>query len=289
MARPPLPKGLDPEDYEIDETDGLPRQIVGEWTLHKHELLRRYVDISGVGVRKKWLANGKAGATFIDLFAGPGRVRVRETDQVLDGSPLVAWRQAVEDKAPFTKVFVADAHPALVDAVTQRLRAAGAPVHPEVGLATDTVDCVVKELDQYALHFAFLDPFNLGALPFEIIRKLAAFQRMDILVHVSAQDINRNLRRFVKSATSPLDDFAPGWREHTDVGRPDRYVRARILEHWRGLLKREGMDTTEVAEKVSGPTKQPLYWLAFAARHRLALEFWEKIRALEPNAQMGLC
>jgi hypothetical protein len=68
-----LPKGLDPENYEIDESDGLPRQIVGEWVLHKHALLRRYVDISGVAVRKKWLANGTAGATFTDLLAGPGR------------------------------------------------------------------------------------------------------------------------------------------------------------------------------------------------------------------------
>jgi three-Cys-motif partner protein len=283
-----LPKGLDPEHYEIDETDGLPRQIVGEWVVHKHTLLRRYVDISGVGVRKKWLARGRAGATFTDLLAGPGRVRIRETNQVLDGSALVAWRQSVESKSPFTLMFVADAHPALCDAATIRLRAAGAPVHAEVGLAVETVDRVVPRLDPFALHFAFLDPFNLAALPFEVIRKLSTLKRMDILIHVSAQDINRNLRRYIKNLRSPLDAFSPGWRDHVDVGRPDFYVRARIVEHWRGLLGSAGMDTAEAAELVSGTNNQPLYWLAFAARHQRALEFWEKIRALEPNPQVGL-
>ena len=65
----------------------------------------------------------------------------------------------------------------------------------------------------------------------------------------------------------PLDAFAPHWREHVDVGRPDYYVRARIFEHWRGLLKSVGMDTAEAAELISGSNNQPLYWLAFAARH----------------------
>ena len=283
-----LPKGLDPDVYEIDETDGLPRQIVGEWVLHKHALLRRYVDISGVGVRKRWLANGKAGATFTDLLAGPGRVRTRETHQVLDGSALVAWRQSVESKAPFTQMFVADADPVLCDAAARRLIAAGAPVHVETGLASATVDRVLPLLDPFALHFAFLDPFNLAALPFDVISKLATLKRMDILIHVSAQDINRNLRRYIKNPSSPLDVFAPGWRDHADTGRPDFYVRARIVEHWRGLLKAAGMDTAEAAELVSGPNNQPLYWLAFAARHPRALEFWEKIRALEPDPQQGL-
>ena len=54
------------------------------------------------------------------------------------------------------------------------------------------------------------------------------------------------------------------------------------------MLKSAGMDTAEAAELVSGPNNQPLYWLAFAARHPRALEFWEKIRELEPDPQQGL-
>ena len=54
-----------------------------------------------------------------------------------------------------------------------RLRKVDAPVFAEPGPATETVDRVLSKLDPYALHFAFLDPYNLGGLPFDIIRKLA--------------------------------------------------------------------------------------------------------------------
>jgi hypothetical protein len=66
------------------------------------------------------------------------------------------------------------------------------------------------------------------------------------------------------------------------------YVRGRIFEHWRGLLQSVGIKTTEVAESVVAEKNQPLYWLAFAARHDRALDFWEKIRELEPGGQGDL-
>jgi hypothetical protein len=38
---------------------------------------------------------------------------------------------------------------------------------------------------------------------------------------------------------------------------------------------------------VTAENNQPLYWLAFAARHPKALEFWEKIRDLERDPQQS--
>jgi three-Cys-motif partner protein len=283
-----LPKGLDPDDYERDEQDQLPRELVGAWVRDKHVRLKRYVDISGVAVRRKWLRDGPAGATYIDLFSGPGRVRIRDTAEVLPGSPLAAWEQAVASGAPFTQMWIADANRTLCDAASTRLKAAGAPVTAYEGEAESTVDRIISSLNKYALHFAFLDPYNLAGLPFEIIRKLAMLQRMDILIHVSAQDFNRNLRKYVRQAASPLDAFAPGWRSNVDTARSDEYVRAKIFEYWRGLLKTIDMGTAEAAELVTGPTNQPLYWLAFAARHNLALKFWEAIRNINPEVQAKL-
>ena len=122
-----------------------------------------------------------------------------------------------------------------------------------------------------------------AVLPYEVIQKLATLKRMDILIHVSAQDINRNLRRHIKNPPSPLDVFALGWRDHADTGRPDVYDRGHIVEQWRGLLKAAGMDTADAAELVSGPNNQPLYWLAFAARHARALEFLKRLGRLNPT------
>lgn len=64
-------------------------------------------------------------------------------------------------------------------------------------------------LNAYALHFAFVDPYSLGVLDFDILRKLAKLRRMDMLIHVSVQDLDRNLRKYIAKANSSLDSFAP--------------------------------------------------------------------------------
>ncbi|MGH6662019.1 MAG: three-Cys-motif partner protein TcmP [Rhodospirillales bacterium] len=272
--------------YEMDE-DGYPREIVGPWVKDKHTRLARYVGISRA-VRAKFIGRGKAGATFIDLYSGPGRVRIRGEKQAIDGSPLVAWHGAVDRGAPYTQVHVADADPKLSAAVEARLKNADAPVFAETGPAVETVDRVIRSLNPHALHFAFLDPYNLGDLPFEIIRKLATLKRMDILIHVSIHDLQRNLDRYIEKKNSALDSFAPGWRDKVDVERTPKMVRAKIWEHWRSLLTAESMATTETAELIVGTRKQRLYWLAFAARHERALEFWEKIRNIGGDRQPAM-
>jgi three-Cys-motif partner protein len=276
---------LDPNKYEPDE-DGMVREIVGSWVREKHARVERYISISR-GVRKKFIGANKAGATFIDLYSGPGRARIADTTTVIDGSPVVAWRKSVESGAPFTQVQIADAERVLVDTARIRLARAGAQVSSEAGPAIQAVDAVLNKLDRYGLHFAFLDPYNLAAIPFEVIRKLASIRRMDILIHVSVQDLQRNLRKYVAQDNSPLDAFAPGWREQVGDTQDQLIVRGKILEHWARLLKAEGMNTAETHELVTGSKNQPLYWLAFAARHDRALYFWEQVRDVGPEQQLS--
>lgn len=284
MVSAPAP--LDPKKYEQDE-DGLPRELVGAWASEKYARLAKYIDISR-GARSGFVGKGKAGASFIDLFSGPGRVRVKDSGELMHGSALVAWLESLRTSTSFTQVHVADADPRLVASTEERLRRENAPVYPEAGPAEITVDLIIPKLNKFGLHFAFLDPYNLGALPFEVIRKLARLKRMDILIHVSVQDLNRNLRRYVSRPKSPLDAFAPDWRKHLDPDRSIEHMRGKLFEYWRSLLQTIGMSTAEAAELVVGSNNQPLYWLAFTARHKLALQFWEKIRHLEPKPQSDL-
>src|SRR5687767_4842370 len=84
-----------------DPEDGLPLACVGGWAEQKHARIRKYVDISRA-VRRMFL-EGKGGATYIDLFCGPGRARVRETTRIIDGSALVAAKEAIESRTPFSE------------------------------------------------------------------------------------------------------------------------------------------------------------------------------------------
>jgi three-Cys-motif partner protein len=155
----------------LDE-DGLPLDEVGSWAKEKHERLRKYVDITR-GVRKKWV-DGTGGATYIDLFCGAGRAVVRKTGEVIDGSPLVAFKTARDGKVPFSQIYIADESEESGRITQQRLTTAGASVAMEIGPAKDTAVRIAKRLNKHGLHLIFLDPFSLEDLPFSIIQTFAA-------------------------------------------------------------------------------------------------------------------
>jgi three-Cys-motif partner protein len=114
---------------------------------------------------------GKGGATYIDPFCGPGRCRVRDSGEWIDGGVVAAWKKSSEGGAPFTQVYIGDLDAQRREAASNRLRQLGAPVVEIDGAATQSVQQIVAKLDPYGLHFAFLDPFNLEALDFGIFEK----------------------------------------------------------------------------------------------------------------------
>jgi hypothetical protein len=59
---------------------------------------------------------------------------------------------------------------------------------------------------------------NLAQLPFSIIEKMLRVKRMDMIIHVSLQDLQRNLDKHSRVGGT-LDIFAPGWREAVDVNQ----------------------------------------------------------------------
>lgn len=260
---------------------------VGSWVpTEKHERLKRYIDISRAA-RKKFLGAGNAGATYIDLLAGPGKAMVRETGKIIDGSPVVAFKIANEKGAPFSEIHIADESAEAVEECARCLAAFGVIAREYIGPAHQTVRQVVANLNPHALHFAFLDPYNLDDLPFEVIEHLAKLKRIDMLIHVSAQDIQRNLRRYIGALECPLDTFAPGWRDAIDERMPDETVRRQILEYWLSLIRKlDDMQPSQGIELVAGGKNQPLYWLVLASRSRRAHEFWDKIRAVGPQQRL---
>src|SRR5258708_5756938 len=97
---------------DVDPSDGLPIDEVGRWAEEKHARLRAYIEISR-GARRMFREGPSRIATYIDLFCGSGRARVRGTFRIIDGSPLVAYRAGVSSGHPFTEIHLADAEPVL--------------------------------------------------------------------------------------------------------------------------------------------------------------------------------
>lgn len=109
---------------------------------------------------------------------------------------------------------------------------------------------------------------------------------MDMLIHVSAQDLQRNLRRNIEYDGSAFDRFAPGWRQCVDVRARDEVIRAAILQHWLELIRGLDMQLSQGAELVSGDNNQRLYWLVLVARHELAGQLWDKIRNISGQGRL---
>ena len=261
----------------IEGDDGLQAEEVGAWAKDKHGRLRRYLDISRA-TRKKFLTGPSRSAAFIDLFCGSGRALIKETGEWIDGSAVAAWRISRDGGAPFSRVYVSDIDAKRRAATVERLLLLGAPVHELKGSAIESSVEVAKILDPYGLHFAFLDPFSLGALDFKIIRSLASVKRLDMMVHVSVMDLQRNLRSNLGSESEAFDRFAPGWRDEIDLSRSQFEIRRQILDHWRKLVADLDKRPSNEMELIKGDRGQRLYWLLLIAEHKLAHKFWEAAR-----------
>lgn len=257
----------------IDGDDGLPAEDVGAWAKEKHDYLCRYIDVSRA-TRAKYLGDRRGGATFIDPFCGPGRCKVRDTGEWIDGGVVAAWKESRDGGSPFTQIYIGDLDVLRRQTAANRLRQLGAPVIEIDGAAVQSVQQIVARLNPYGLHFAFLDPFNLEALDFGIIDALSKLKRIDMLVHVNQMDLQRNLVSNATAEESAFDTFAPGWRGKVDIVRGQQEIRQRVFQYWRDQVASLGVWPSAEMKLITGSKNQPLYWLLLAAKHDLAHKFW---------------
>jgi three-Cys-motif partner protein len=270
----------------IDPTDGLVVSEVGEWASEKHARVQRYIEIASKA-RAMYVPPPawRGGAGYIELFSGPGRSVIRGTKRLIDGSPLVAYKAAQGSGVPFTEIHINDSDPAMSAAVDRRIRALGGAAVCYNDPANAAVDKIVAAVNPSGLHFAFLDPYNLEGLSFDIVRKLSKLKRVDMLIHVSVQDLQRNLDDYSKPG-GVFDSFAPGWRDQVDPKQAINSFRAALMEYWLGEIRKLGTMPAKGVELIVGSKRQRLYWLVFVSAHDLAQKLWEAIR--DPMRQTSM-
>lgn len=269
---------------KIIADDGLIATEVGVWAKEKHNYLKRYIAISH-GVRKKFIT-GAGGATYIDLFCGSGRGKIKNTNEWIDGSSIVAWKKSQESGSPFSAMYINDLDKESVDACYKRLSKLGAPVQVLNITAIDASSQLLKTLNPHGLHLVFIDPYSLGALDFQIIQNLANLKRVDAIVHISSMDLQRNMSMNTNGEKQEFDSFAPGWREYIDMKAPNHTLKMRVVEYWRDLVEKLGKWPSNYQKHITGEKNQTLYWLTLLANNKLAHEFWGD--AINPEGQGDL-
>jgi three-Cys-motif partner protein len=221
---------------------------------------------------------------YVDLFAGPGRVRLDETGAFDDGSPLKALRHEFTE---FVFVELDDAYAAALEA---RLAAKGETRRYCVlrGDCNERIDDVVRLIPPRGLTLAFIDPTN-WQIRFDTVRKLAAVPRVDLIVSMFLG----SMKRVPPESRPDIDAFfgTDRWRQQPYT-RPDgglsldgmmRCYREQLATL--GYINDPGAREIVVYAKEGGP---PLYLLAFFSGNKLGYKLWNAATRRDETGQMTL-
>lgn len=271
---------MTPEPPKPDPADGLPVLEVGPWSAEKHDYLRRYIAATRAARARFIPPAGPGGAAFIDLFAGPGRARVRGREETIDGSPLIAARHA---EAPFTHILLCELDPTHAAALRHRL--SGDPrAQVFEGDCNVQIDGIVAATPRHGLNLALIDPFGVTPLHFDTLTKLARLDRMDILLHFPTNDLVRNIRRHPDRVSAFLgtDDWRAKVSGPRDVPRLRDILREQLLPF--------GYQQAEILHEplLRNTRNAPLYHLVLIAKHGLADRIWQSVVRIEGSGQRRL-
>jgi three-Cys-motif partner protein len=257
--------------------DGLPVEDVGTWAEEKHLLVSLYASLFARAMRRRW------SLSYLDLYAGPGRCRFRDSGRLALTSPTRILGLA--DR--FDRYLFCEQDPARAAALEQRV----ARDHTDrdiavlVGDANDMAIRMAARIPvQGTLGFCFLDPYRMANLRFSTIQVLAR-RRMDFLVLIpSGMDTNRNERNYVRPDSTVIEQFcgARDWRDRWQAQKQT----GQTFEHF--IVTEFGQAMGRLGYLDLGPEKTHivrmdeknvlLYRLAFYSRHALGAKFWAETR-----------
>jgi three-Cys-motif partner protein len=222
---------------------------------------------------------------YIDLYSGPGFVRVKGSDRLLWGSPLIAL--GIPD--PFDKYIFCQSDLRYLEALKVRV----ARLFPDADVEFVAGDCN-EHIDEICaaiptpssanrvLSFCFLDPFDIS-IKFSTVRKLAGFYMDFLFLLALHMDANRNLASHLSPGNSKIDEFLglSDWRERWYKEEPGRRDFTQFLaEEYSKQM--EGLGYLRVPfygmKQIRSDDKNlPLYRLALSSRSELAYKFWDDV------------
>jgi three-Cys-motif partner protein len=276
------------QEYLETENDGLIMRSSGSWALEKLDYLQRYINAFVISMHDKpWRA-----MHYIDLFAGPGKCRVRDSDETYLGSPIIAL------KAPhsFTRYYFVDLEPDNISALRERCSVSpfadrvrylvgdsNQVVH-EVAASISTIDQEFIPRQWSSLNLAFLDPAGID-LYWETVEILAQINRMDLVIHYPQMGLSRFMpKAFDSPEENKVDLFFGGreWRKIYRKWRTRTGLHRKLIDYYKEKLHRLGYEEVLRGDEPeplmrSEKRKAPLYRLIFASKHPLGHDFWRAV------------
>jgi three-Cys-motif partner protein len=255
---------------------------VGPWAEDKHRLLFLYDTLFSTAMKDRWESR-----VYIDLYSGPGLLRVRETGRFLWGSPLLA----LQVKHPFDKYIFCESDEIALGALKSRV----GRLFPKADITYVLGDCnnkteeICRAIPEASsgfkvLSFCFVDPYNLS-VKFSTISNISE-RFVDFLTLLAlGMDASRNWQQhYLDPANHRVDDFLglSDWRERLRVQQLDgpvkfpQFLAKAYAEQMMSLGYLE-LPFHKMKAIRSDTNNLPLYHLALFSRHPLAYTLWDDV------------
>ena len=194
-------------------------------SIEKATAAHRYADIVGLAMARKWRL------WWVELFAGPGRLYVRETGEYRAGSPV----EAMSIRRPFDGYVFNDLSKPCVESL--RRRVSGRSVHLLQGDANspDVLDQIAAIVPRKrSLVVLYADPEGLD-LKFETVKFfIDRYPHLDLLLDLPVEGVVRALSAgYEEKASSFLDHPEPQMLIETSAAKG---IRASASADLQGFL-----------------------------------------------------
>lgn len=257
------------------EDDGYIIPDVGIWSEEKYKLVGGYCDIFTKGMRRSW-----DNLVYVDLFAGAGLSRIRETNKIIKSSPLIS----LSIPTKFDNYIFCEQEKEKYSALVARTKD-----DKNVKIFNEDTNLAVEKIcdsiPQYSktntvLTFCFVDPYSLN-LEFSTIKKLSENRRIDFLIlQALHMDANRNLKPYINENSNKIEKYLgnPRWRTEFgfDFNNHKSFVKF-LADQYDERMKDLGyLKPHRHLIKLPGKNVS-LYYLTFYSKHERGKDFFSKV------------
>jgi three-Cys-motif partner protein len=259
----------------VDIQDGAFARAVSLHSSEKAEYAHRYAEIVGTAM-KKWYT------VWIELFAGPGKLYVRDTGTFVPGSPV----QALNIPRQFNRYIFSDLNPACTESLHRRIGNVHG-VHILRGDANnpELLVEIAKFVPRDALVVLYGDPEGLHLHWSTIKFFIDRYPHLDLLLNVPISGVVRAVAAGYDGKASAVMNH-PNPRALFDTSALDKGVRYREW-YWRNC-EAAGFDQIAAVPICLKGTTRELYDLMLASRNELASKFFRIAAGLPADAAIAL-
>lgn len=260
--------------------DGLNIPEVRQWSLEKYKLVGSYCDIFTTGMKGKWNQ-----LVYLDLFAGSGYSRIKESGKVFLASPLIA----MSIPNIFSKYILCEEDKEKYNSLRARIDRDYSHLNVEIlnvnsNKSINKIRSVIPPFRKgnTMLPFCFVDPYSLNLL-FNTIKELGSNINMDFLIlQALHMDGNRNFSKYLKDENERIGEYLDNqnWRDDFNRdcnGNKSKFVKFLADQYTARMKLLHYIPENNMHQIRSNDKNLPLYYLAFYSKHPRGIDYYKRI------------